>query len=322
MSSGTLSDKISALTLLVQESPLHTTKALENLLSLAKKRSRDQAMSALGALKDLFAQGELLPVGRKLRAFPNQSQLLEALQSSSATTWNPSAPLPSGLSETHLLVWAYEDWLKVIYYDVIRLLEVWCNDEVEFARGRALSYVYELLTQKPEQEVNLLRLLVNKLGDLDKKIASKASFLLLQLATIHPQMKSVIILSMEAELIFRPRQSLHAIYYATITLNQTVLSGREVNIAVKLLGVYFRLFTMLLKDSNGSNGHLSESLKQPEKQIQDKMVASKSSRGAKVKNDTSAALVQTEEDSKEKIISAVLTGVNRAFPYAGSDSSM
>ena len=40
MANGTLEDKISALTLLVQESPLHTTKAFENLLALSKKKSR------------------------------------------------------------------------------------------------------------------------------------------------------------------------------------------------------------------------------------------------------------------------------------------
>jgi hypothetical protein len=32
------------------------------------------------------------------------------------------------------------------------ILEIWCNDEIEFSRTRAVSYVYELLKEKPEQE--------------------------------------------------------------------------------------------------------------------------------------------------------------------------
>ena len=59
MASGTLEDKVSALTLLIQESPLHTMKAFENLLGLARKKSRNQALLALGALKDLLGQGEI-----------------------------------------------------------------------------------------------------------------------------------------------------------------------------------------------------------------------------------------------------------------------
>src|SRR5215471_10523593 len=72
VSSGTLSDKISALTLAVQESPLHNTKALETLVGLARKRSRAQAVEVLRSLKDLFAQGTLLPGDHKLKSFANQ----------------------------------------------------------------------------------------------------------------------------------------------------------------------------------------------------------------------------------------------------------
>jgi ribosome biogenesis protein MAK21 len=64
LTSGTLNDKISALTLAVQESPLHNVKGLESLVGLAKKRSRAQAVEVLRSLKDLFGQGTLLPSDR------------------------------------------------------------------------------------------------------------------------------------------------------------------------------------------------------------------------------------------------------------------
>ena len=222
MASGTLEDRISALTLMVQESPLHTMKAFENLITLSKKKSRNQALMAVAALKDLLGTGVVLPE-RKLRAFGKQPGLLAALQGK-GVKWMNGEPLPGGLDTKHLIFWAYEDWLKREYFQLIQILETWCNDEIEYSRSRAITYVWELLKDKPEQEENLLRLLVNKLGDTDKKIASRASHLLLQLETTHPAMRLVVTNSIEADCLYRPGQSLHAKYYAIITLNQTILS--------------------------------------------------------------------------------------------------
>ena len=318
MSSGTLSDKISALTLLIQESPLHTTKAIENLVALARKRSRGQAVNALGALKDLLAQGELLPAARKLRVFASQPELLEALLTSQTKDWRTGHKLPGDIQEIHLVVWAFEDWLKSLYYEVVQLLEIWCNDEVDFARTRALGYVYELLTRKPEQEANLLRLLVNKLGDLDRKIASKASFLLLQLETEHPLMKPIIVSNIEAELLFRPRQSFHARYCAINTLNQTVLSVKEEYIAVKLLEIYFAMFVALLKRSEDTDGLHRANSKLSSKQGKIQNTARKGGRTPGKMSSGVASMSNAEVESTEKMTSAVLTGINRALPYAKS----
>jgi ribosome biogenesis protein MAK21 len=65
MSSGTLNDRVSALTLLVQESPLHTTKSLEKLMAMAEKKSRTESVKSIESLKDLFIGG-MLP-DRKLK---------------------------------------------------------------------------------------------------------------------------------------------------------------------------------------------------------------------------------------------------------------
>ena len=143
--------------------------------------------------------------------------------------------------------WAYEDWLKESELQMLKVLESWCNDEIEYARSRAVTYVYELLKEKPEQEANLLRLLVNKLGDPEKRFSSRTSYLILQLQTSHPLMKPVIIRSIEGELLLRPGQSSHAKYYAINTLNQTILSAKEEAVAQKLLDIYFELFVTILK---------------------------------------------------------------------------
>ncbi|QQK46808.1 CCAAT-binding factor [Penicillium digitatum] len=312
MTSGTLSDKISALTLNVQESPLHNTKALETLIGLGKKRSRAQAVEVLRSLKDMFAQGTLLPSDRRLKSFTNQPGLVAAFQGAGGR-WNERDPLPGGLKKKDLIVWAFENFVKDQFFEVIKILEIWCNDEIEFSRTRAVSYVYELLKEKPEQETNLLRLLVNKLGDPGKKIASRASYLLLQLMQSHPMMKPIIIKSVE-EVLFRPGQSSHAKYYAVITLNQTILRLKEEKVAGQLLDIYFGLFLVLLKPSH--QGKPASSGKPAPKGKYNKH-----GKGSKGKGDDDAAKGQAQDDEmREKLISGVLTGVNRAYPFTDSDS--
>ena len=310
MASGTLEDKVSALTLLVQESPLHTVKAFENLLGLSRKKSRNQALMALAALKDLLGQGVVLPGDRKLRAFGKQPALLSLVQGKGAR-WSHGEPLPGGLQEIHLVVWAYEDWLKRTYFEILQVLENWCSDEVEYARSRAITYVWELLKDKPEQEENLLRLLVNKLGDTDRKIASRASYLLLQLENTHPAMKPVVTNSIEADCLFRGGQSLHAKYYAIITLNQTILSQNEEEVANRLLVIYFGLFIQLLKpvdkqsqvNKSHSTGQVQGGGGKPGKLAAKKLQAQERSEEA-------------DSQLREKMVAQVLTGVNRAFPFA------
>lgn len=316
MSSGTLSDKISALTLVVQESPVHTVKSFESLLGLAKKRSRGQAMTALAAIKDLLGVGVVLPGDRRLRSFENQPGLLGTLQANSVLYWSSGDALPEPMVSAHLVSWAYEDWLKSTYFEVLKVLEGWCDDEIDFARGRAVTYVYELLREKPEQEANLLRLLVNKLGDPDKKIASRTSFLILQLHVTHPLMKPIIIRSIENELLLRPGQSSHAKYYAINTLNQTILSGNEEDVARKLLSVYFDLFGDLLKNPDSQKTTAGPTVNR-KGQIQGG--GGQMGKKARGKAQRQEIAKQVSQETTEKLISAVLTGVNRAFPFARSD---
>ena len=300
INSGTLTDKISALTLAVQESPLHNVKGLENLLGLAKKRSRAQAIDVLRALKDLFAQGSLLPSDRRLKTFATQPGIISTL--AGVSSWSSGQPLPKGLRPQQLILWAYEHWLKGVYFEVLTILESWCNDELEYSKARALSYVYELIKEKPEQESNLLRLLVNKLGDRAKKIASRASYLLLELQSAHPLMKDTIISAIEGDLVWRPGQTLHAKYYAVITLNQTVLSAKEETVASKLLDVYFGLFVTVLKP----NDHKVSTVPQTSDSNPGKKWSSKPQSGKGSLQD---------DELREKLTSAILTGINRAYPY-------
>lgn len=318
MSSGTMSDKVSALTLAIQESPVHNIKALDSLMNLAGKRSREQAIAALGALVDLLGNGNVLPGDRRLRLFRTQPGLLGTLQKYSVTSWNPEKALPGKLTKAHLIMWAYEDWLKVAYFKVVQLLELWCGDEIEYSRSRSLDFVFGLLRDKPEQEANLLRLLVNKLGDREKKIASRASFLILQLLTTHPAMKSIVVGTIEQEVLLRPGQTLRTKYYAINTLNQTILSNKDPQTADTLVRIYFDLFVALLKIGALDAAGTSDAQKKKRKKRQMNQQAQ-----AQTQTQTDTATVKPgvvpDNETAEKLVSAILTGVNRAVPFSNTD---
>lgn len=296
-------------------------KALESLVGLARKRSRGQAVEVLGALKDLFGPGALLPSDRKLRVFASQPVLAQAF-SEANPHWKPNDPLPKPLKEVHLILWAYEDWLKSTYFEILKIIETWCNDEVVFARVKAVDYVCQLLKEKPEQEANLLRLLVNKLGDSDKKIASRTSYSILQLQTTHPLMKPNIVASIESDLLFRPGQSLHAQYYAIITLNQTVLSTKEGNVARKLLDIYFSLFIKLLEQPEAAEpASATSGVNSVVINKKGEVQRGGSAPGKKAIKKQALLLKSANvgDDLREKMLSAVLTGVNRAIPFVPTD---
>ncbi|KAF3168361.1 hypothetical protein EYR41_005403 [Orbilia oligospora] len=304
MTSGTVEDKISALTIVCTDSPLHTTKTLESLLNLAKKKSRNQTIGSLTAIKDLFANGSILPSDRKLLPFAKQpvGELLAYEKSKGADQ----------VFKAYLLLWTFEDWLKDFYFEVLKTMEIVANDAgVTWVRMKAVDMVFELLKQKPEGEVNLMRLLVNKLGDPDRKVASKTSHLLLQLMVAHPAMKSTIISSIESDALLKSSKNTHAQYYSVITLNQTILTRADDSVANQLLSIYFAQFADIL--GGGA--------KKPAKPIKPKPDG-KLSKKAKKRLDKEKKDADLEEESNSKLISAVLAGVNRAFPFASIDDDV
>lgn len=115
-------------------------------------------------------------------------------------------------------------------------------------------------------------------------------------------MKSIVLHEME-NLLFRPNTSIHAQYYTIITMNQTILTSRDTAVANRLVEVYFMLFVGLLR----SGASPSEA-----KQQKPKKFKGRKKRGAVNREE----LNQQDEEVNSKILSAVLTGVNRAFPFS------
>lgn len=169
-----------------------------------------------------------------------------------------------------------------------------------------------LLAGKPEQEQNLLKLLVNKLGDSENKVAAKASQLIIELLVQHPGMKIFVIREIE-QLILRPNVSERAQYYSIITLNQTILTTKEGEVANKLIDIYFMFFQRLLKITEDDESKEKEKNESAAEDNDNKKKKNKK----QLEREKKEAQKQAEmDDYKSKMIAAILTGVNRAFHFA------
>ena len=136
-------------------------------------------------------------------------------------------------------------------------------------------------------------------------------------------MKGIVIGALESEVVFKPGNQTNAKYYAIITLNQTILSSLEHDIANKLLDIYFGVFTALLRKENAAppaaqnnaSGPNATGLRKHAK-LGDERKSSKLNKKARLRAKKQDEQSQLEEESHAKLVSAVLTGVNRAFPFS------
>ncbi|KAL7888530.1 hypothetical protein AOLI_G00035040 [Acnodon oligacanthus] len=258
VSTGTLADRMAALTILIQDAPVHCLEHIESLVTLIRKKgSRREGLMAVETLKELLLS-DLLPENRKLRAFAQRP-------------FNELEERASGnrdVRDRRLILWYFEHKMKLLMAEFVVALDTLAHDSVLASKTKALTTAHELLCNLPEQEKALLAQIVNKLGDPEYKVASKASYLLETLLHKHPNMKGVVCTEVE-NLMFRPNISPKAQYYATCFLNQVMLSHKEADLATKLITIYFTFFRVCVK----------------------------------------------KKDVESKMLSALLTGVNRAYPY-------
>jgi len=109
----------------------------------------------------------------------------------------------------------------------------------------------------------------------------------------------------------------HARYYAAITFNQIVLSPSQADrdVARELINIYFELFKDILGQDGTDFDGVTEGA--PKAKDDSSKGKSKKQKGKEVKGDAGFTEL---EDSNSKLISAVLTGVNRALPFAKLDA--
>ncbi|XP_031280379.1 CCAAT/enhancer-binding protein zeta isoform X1 [Pistacia vera] len=292
--SGTAADKVSAFSVMVGDNPVANLRSLDALLGMvSSKVGKRHALTGFEALKELFISS-LLP-DRKLKTLVQR----------------PLNNLPETKDGYSLLLfWYYEECLKQRYERFVLALEEASRDVLPVLKTKALKNIYALLTSKSEQEHRLLSALVNKLGDPQNKGASNADFHLSNLLSDHPNMKAVVITEVDTFL-FRPHLGLRAKYHGVNFLSQIRLShkGDGPKVAKRLIDVYFALFKVLITEA-GDGEKMDKNTKTKDKQ------SSTFSKENKEKNSSESHI---ELDSR--LLSALLMGVNRAFPYVSSNEA-
>nr|XP_042899452.1 CCAAT/enhancer-binding protein zeta isoform X2 [Parasteatoda tepidariorum] len=257
LKAGTLSDKISAHTLLIQDCPVYNLNSLEVLIGMVNTKGKRECLMAMDSLRDLFI-GNLLIEDKKLKYFNEQplSQINEICQDSATR-------------KRCLILWLFENILKGLYKKFLTSVDKVSHDTIEKTKIKAVSVLHKLLEENPEEEQFLLDHLVNKIGDPIPKIGSHVCFLLGKLLNTHKHMKSVVVQEVE-RLIFRQNLAERAKYYSLCFLNQIILSHDDFKIANQLILIYFSQFKLFVKKGEVNN----------------------------------------------KMMSALLSGVARAYPYA------
>ena len=221
LKSGTLSDKVAALALQVQQSPPHELEALDSLITLALKKEQRTSQLALEALKDLLTHN-LLP-DRRLKPIMTQPLGYTELTPQAVTLFWFEVEL---MKRTERIIEAIESGLK---------------STVDYFKRFCMEVVYDWIVAKPEQEGRLLSLLVNKLGDPTNKICSKCVELLGKLVCRHTAMKGIVVREVR-QLISRSNLPPRAVYSGIIFLSQIALSGKEEEVSSQLVQCYVSLF--------------------------------------------------------------------------------
>ncbi|KAG5008950.1 hypothetical protein JHK87_017465 [Glycine soja] len=301
--SGTAADKVSAFAVLVGDNPIANLRSLDALLGMVtSKVGKRHALTGFEALQELFI-ASLLP-DRKLKTLIQRPL-------------NHVPETKDGYSL--LLFWYWEECLKQRYERFVVALEEASRDMLPALKNKALKAIYVLLSRKSEQERRLLSALVNKLGDPDNKAASNADFHLSNLLSDHPNMKAVVINEVDSFL-FRPHLGPRSQYHAVNFLSQIRLTnkGDGPKVAKRLIDVYFALFKVLtfprILDS------LSLYLQVLISGTSSNQKFDKSSK-ANPKEEKSRESSESHVELDSRLLSSLLTGVNRAFPFVSSNEA-
>ena len=234
--SGTVSDKIAALALKVQESPFHNLDAIEMLTAMVAKNEQRTAQLALDAMKDLLINN-LLP-NRKLVALNSRIHALSDPEIA-VTIKN------SSIMKVALLMY-FEDELKKAVDTVVAAVDSGTKSMVEFFKRSCMSVAVDMIKNKPEQESRLLTLLVGRLSDSSSVISSKCMELLKGLLQTHPAMKLVVIKEVR-QLIYKSQTKLRTIFNSVVFLSSITLVSWDNEASVQLVDCYMSLFEKALQ---------------------------------------------------------------------------
>lgn len=233
--SGTLKDKIMALSLIVKNDPGSSLEYVRSLMKMANKKDRKQAFIAVDSLQELFTK-HLLPENRKLKPFKQAIAEAEASKT----------PLTDGkLTEIY-----HEHMLRSVYIEYVDMLSAYCNDQLDYFKKLAISIISDCLMERPEREETLLSLLINKLGDPNNEIAKHTIQNVLRILKKHNNMTAVVTGEIQQYL---ERVKTPALYFYISLLNKIVFFEDDIDYITNVLKIYFSQFKRLSKEREESH---------------------------------------------------------------------
>lgn len=303
---GTRVDRINAMSLQAQESPFHGLEWIRKLLEMAVSESRHESYPAMDALKSLFLL--ILPpqaLRPRLLSWAERGDLSEQRETTSARA---------------LLLAYFEDSLRQAFLDFLKILEIMLHDQVAAGRERGLRILYELVLAYPAgwTESILLRLLVNKLGDPERKIASRVVYYLQMVVERHePLTLPTVKLVQEGVMKYVPasHQSDKIAYYGLTFFSQLRLSDGASEVTEVLLTTYqhfLQAFISSLENGRSASTDKRRGSKKPARHGRKRARTSDN-------KDELGGQEGLSQDETPRIVKVVLLGLTRAIPFARAD---
>ena len=355
--SGTHRDKLSAFSSLCELFPLFYLNVIDDFLTTASKptakivahsedadgskalQRRQTKLDLAEALLTLFLK-TLIPTAHELQLLEQRVDVPVGFLTSSATSKD---------DETLLLGLYLQDRVKLLYFQLLGLLELLLKDPIEHVKSRTLSLIFEALVPRVEALVhkaesgdpflladkNLLGLLIDKFSDPSNKISSKAVYLLTQLTqklkydrAVNPDAAAIgedfllllfqvlwqnnLGISLASRLV-----PLKARLTAVVFLSQFEFKPWMHRLPGFFISKYLRLFEMMLALTADDDT----------KSVASKAVRPKKSEtgGSKKNNDKRPApsnddgiISHTQKAELTKLFGFVMTGIHRVLPYSSA----
>lgn len=290
VSSGTASDKASAFLLQLQEAPLYGGEWLKRLLELAKSKSRHESLLAVNSLVEAFKLVLPPPALERKLLYLKQRKWGDYRQ----------------VSEKTLLVCQWEDTVKRAYFEFLKVVEIMLADQIAHSRGTALRILGQLAASKEEQSTNVLTMLINKLGDPDRKLASRVVYYMQEVVREQPELTETIVGLVEA-VVLRPGNGEKAQYYGATFLSQLMLTRDNAAVPERLVAVYVALLKRFVIPALAA-------CEKAEKTSKGKKAAMRK-KGKRANAKLGKATDEDLDPKTTRLAKVVAIGLNRALPY-------
>lgn len=253
---GTISDRIATIILLIQRDIVGHLNLLDSLLNLCASKSSRHSELAIEATADLFIQN-VLP-SRALTHFKDQKLAIV----------HESVKNKENIYDDHLIFWFVEETIKTKYKQFVSILKEKSLSLIENVKEPALKIIRSLIRISEEQREELIRILINKLNDKDRKISGRCLDYLLNVTNptegnpfFTQNLDRQMAVKETASFIFSPKVNTNSKLYAIRYLSFIELnSERDKEIARVMIDTYIKVLNQQISLKDFENNIIGATL--------------------------------------------------------------